>query len=192
MSRASGAPLSVCAGRSCFSEATNPLLQINVTIPGEPRFSGRCTSTGVVVNSQRTKKAPRKAHVPGGQRTLRLFRERLDPITLSLADMRGVSVSHDGSVSRRWKASVPTSRFGVDLHKRVDPPRGIRCSVTSLLVASAWRRSMKESLKMLASFASYLLLGFLASCVSSSLLFVRCASENKATSKYGQGRFGRS
>jgi hypothetical protein len=36
----------------------------------------------------RIKKAPRKAHVPGGQRTLRLFRERLDPITLSLADMQ--------------------------------------------------------------------------------------------------------
>lgn len=33
--------------------------------------------------SQRAKKAPRKAHVPGGQRTLSPFRERLDAMTLA-------------------------------------------------------------------------------------------------------------
>jgi hypothetical protein len=33
--------------------------------------------------AERAKKAPRKAHVPGGQRTLKPFRERLDAITLA-------------------------------------------------------------------------------------------------------------
>jgi hypothetical protein len=41
---------------------------------------------------------------------------------------------------------------------------------------------------MLASFASYLSVG-LPCLVSGGSLFVRCGTENKAVSKYGQGRF---
>lgn len=103
----------------------------------------------------RIKKAPRKAHVPGGQRTLRLFRERLDPITLSLADMRAsVSLTRmTGGVSRRWKASVPTSRFGIDRLKLSRSSTWVRLFwLPSLLGASARHELLNEVLEMLASF----------------------------------------
>src|SRR5262245_4364457 len=38
--------------------------------------------------ARRAKKAPRKAHVPGGQRTSSPFRERLDAITLACGRTR--------------------------------------------------------------------------------------------------------
>jgi hypothetical protein len=51
-----------------------------------------------------------------------------------------VAARTPGSVSRRWKASVPTNRFGVDLHKLVDPPR-VFVVVVFLALASLPRES---------------------------------------------------
>src|SRR3954466_12984943 len=65
--------------------------------------------------AQRAKKAPRKAHVPGGQRTLLPFRERLDAITLACGRTRcSCFRGEEASAARRgvyrsgWAASVPT------------------------------------------------------------------------------------
>jgi hypothetical protein len=59
-----------------------------LAIPSECH-KGECKPT-------RAKKAPRKAHVPGGQRTLLPFRERLDAITPACGRMPG-RIAYGGS-----------------------------------------------------------------------------------------------
>jgi hypothetical protein len=85
----------------------------------------------------RAKKAPRKAHVPGGQRTLRLFRERLDAITLACGRTLGRSRRGEERIAARrgvyrsgWPASVPMPTAAGSVRSssplsRVTHPRGL-------------------------------------------------------------------
>src|SRR5215218_1361811 len=79
------------------------------------------------------KKAPRKAHVPGGQRTRKPFRERLDAITLApgrmLEDVSGLW--HQGVYRSGCVASVPRVtaaragwRMKLPFHPGSTQPRG--------------------------------------------------------------------
>jgi hypothetical protein len=100
---------------------------------------------------ERAKKAPRKAHVPGGQRTQSPFRERLDAITLACGRTRGKSFRGEEALAARrgvyrsgWMASVPmpTAAGSLPPYREVDPSTwflwffGQQIGVTSQLVTA--------------------------------------------------------
>ena len=72
------------------------------------------TAVGGAASRSAHKKAPRKAHVPGGQRTSSPFRERLDAITLACGRTHVGSRGGRATCGRRGvyrsgkRASVPT------------------------------------------------------------------------------------